>query len=122
MMMLEINQSNLLTRILELDAKPLPVKNTEPSEPAAADDGALTEKTTQEPGSIEPCANAAIADRTNYEASKVARTGTNQLEMIREITTRQNMKQPKPSTMMPKNQTNLVQWIQPTTRGSDEIR
>ena len=61
MMMLETNHSNLLTRLLELDAKPLPVKTTEPSEAAAADDGAVTEITTQEPGSIEPCANAAIA-------------------------------------------------------------
>jgi hypothetical protein len=121
-MMLETNQSNLLTRLLELDAKPLPVKTTVPSESAAADDGALTEKTTQEPGSIEPCANAAIADRTNYEASKVARTRTNQLEVIREITTIQNMKQPKASTMMPKNQTDLVQGIQSMTRGSDEIK
>jgi hypothetical protein len=122
MMMLETNQSYLLTRLLELDAKPLSVKTTEPSEPAAANDGARTEKTTQEPGSIEPCANAAIADRTNYEASNVARTGTKQLEVIREITTRQNMKQPKASTLTPKNRTDQVQRIQPMTRGSNEIK
>jgi hypothetical protein len=78
MMMLETNQSTLLTRLTELDAKPLSVGTAEPSEPAAADDGALPDKTTHEPGSIEPCANAAIADMTNYETSKVARTGTDQ--------------------------------------------
>jgi hypothetical protein len=52
----------------------------------------------------------------------VARTGTNQLEVIRELTMRQNMKQPKASMKTLKNQTNLVQWIQPMTRGSDEIK
>jgi hypothetical protein len=51
----------------------------------------------------------------------VARTGTKQLEVIREITTSQNMKQPKASTIMPKNQTDQIQWIQPMTRGSTEI-
>jgi hypothetical protein len=119
MMMLETNKSNFLTRFLELDAKPLSVKTTEPSEPAAANDGAWTETTTHEPGSIEPCANAAIATMTNNEASKVARTGTNQQEVIREIIKRQNMKQTKATTMMPKNKEDQVQWIQ-LMRSSNE--
>jgi hypothetical protein len=121
MMMLETNQSNLLTRLLEMDTKPLSVKTTESSEPAAANTGARTEKTTHKPGSIEPCANAAIANMTNYEASKVARTGTNQPGVIREIITRQNMKQTKAPTMMPKDQADQVQWIQPMTRRLNEI-
>ena len=59
---------------------------------------------------------------TNYEASKVARTGTNQLEVIREIITRQNMKQTKAPTVMPKDKADKVQWIQPMTRRSNEIK
>jgi hypothetical protein len=109
---LETNQSILLTRFSELDTKPLPVKTTKPSDPAVANDDALTETTTHEPGSIEPCANAAIATMTNYEASKMARTGTDQPEVIREIFKRQNMKQTKAPTMMPKTKEEQVQWIQ----------
>jgi hypothetical protein len=117
MMMLETNQSTLLTRLMELDTKPLLVGTTEPSEPAAANDGALNEKTIHE-----PCANAAVANMTNYEASKVARTGTDQPEVIREIIMRQNMKQPKAPIKMPKNQADKVQWIQPMTSESNEIK
>jgi hypothetical protein len=82
--MLETNQSNLLTRFLELDTKPLPVKTTKPSDPEVTNDGALTETTTHEPGSIEPCADAAVATMTDYEANKMARTGTDHPEVIRE--------------------------------------
>jgi hypothetical protein len=82
MTMLETDQSDLLTRFLELDTKPLPVKTTEPSEPALTNDGALTE--THEPGSIEPCADVAVATMTDYEASKMARTGTDHPEVLRE--------------------------------------
>jgi hypothetical protein len=119
MIMLETNQSSLLTRFLELDAKQLPVKTTEPSEPAVANDGALTETTTLEPGSIEPCTNAAIATMTNHEASKMARSGTDQQEVIREIIERQNMKQTKAPTMMPKNREDPVQWIQLMRRSNE---
>jgi hypothetical protein len=78
MIMLETSQSNLLTRFLELDTKPKPVKTTEPSDPAVANSGALTETATHEPGSIEPYTNAAIADMTNHEASEMRETGTDQ--------------------------------------------
>jgi hypothetical protein len=48
---------------------------------------------------------------TNQEASKMARTGTDQPEVIRENIKRQNMKQTKAPTMMPKNREDQVQWI-----------
>jgi hypothetical protein len=112
MIILETNQSNLLARFLELDTKPLPVKTTEPSDPVATNDGTLTETTTHEPGCIEPCANAAIATLTNHEASKKARTGTDQQDVVRQIFKRQNMKQTKAPTMVPKTKADQVQWIQ----------
>ena len=123
MMRLETNQSTLLARLTELDAKPLSVGTAEPSESAAANDDALTERTIHKPGSIEPCANAADANVTNYEASKVAKTGTVQPEVIREITIRQNMKkQTKAPIKVPNNQADQVQCVQPIwTRKLDEI-
>jgi hypothetical protein len=60
MIKLETSQSNLLTGFLELDTKPLPVKTTGSSDPTVANNSALTETATHKPGSIEPCANAAI--------------------------------------------------------------
>ena len=78
MMELETNQSTLLARLAELDAKPLSVGNAETSEPAVAteaaliameettdNDDALAGGTVHKPGSVEPCANAANASMTN---------------------------------------------------------
>jgi hypothetical protein len=104
---------------LELDTKPLPVKTTKPSDPAVANDAALTETTTHEPGSIEPCDNTAIAAMTDYEASKMAMTGPDQPEVIREIFKRQNMKQTKAPTMAPKTKEDQVQWIQLMWRSNE---
>jgi hypothetical protein len=112
MITLETSQFNLLTRFLELDTKPLPVKTTEPSDPDETDESTLTEKTTHEPGSIEPRAKAAFDIKTDYEASKMAKTGTDQPEVIREIIETQNMKQTKAPILMPKNRQDGVQWIQ----------
>jgi hypothetical protein len=112
MIKLETSHSDLLTRLLELDTKPLPVKTTESSDSAVANNDALTETTTHEPGSIEPCANAAITIVTDYEVSKMTRTGTDPQEGIRELFKRQNMKQTKAPTMVPQTKENKVQWIQ----------
>jgi hypothetical protein len=49
---------------------------------------------------------------TDYEASKMARTGTDLQEVIRELFKRQNMKQTKAPTMVPKTKEDQVQWIQ----------
>jgi hypothetical protein len=73
------------------------------------------------PGSIEPCTNAAVATLTNHEASKMARTGTDQQEVVREIFKRQNMKQTKAPTMMPKTKEDQVKWIQ-LMRRPDETK
>jgi hypothetical protein len=113
---LETNQSNLLTRFLELDTKPPPVKTTEHSDPVAAYIDALTETTTHE-----PCANTAIAAMTDYEASKMAMTWPEQPEVIREIFKRQNMNQTKASTMMPKNRGDQAQWIQLMRRLNETV-
>jgi hypothetical protein len=110
--MFETSQSNLLTRFLELDTKPLTVKTTEPSDPGETDEITLTATTTHEPGSIEPRAKAAFDIKIDYEASKMAKTGTDQPEVIREIFETQNMKQTKAPILMPKNRQDRVQWIQ----------
>jgi hypothetical protein len=119
MIMLKTSQSNLLTRFLELDTKPLLVKTTEPSDPAIANGGALTETATHEPGSIEHYTNAAIATMTNHRASKVGETGTDHQEAIREILKRQNMKQTKAPTMVPKTKDDQVQSIQLIRRSNE---
>jgi hypothetical protein len=92
MTMLETSRSNLLTRFLEMNTKPLPVRTTEPSDTVVTNDSTLTEMTT-----IEPRA------KTDHEASNMAKTGTDQPEIIREIFETQNMKQTKAPIMMPKN-------------------
>jgi hypothetical protein len=97
---------------LELDTKPSPVKITKPSDPGETNDSTLTETTTHEPGPIEPRAKAAFATKTEYEASKMAKNGTDQPEVIRELFETQNMKQTKAPIMMPKNREDRVQWIQ----------
>jgi hypothetical protein len=119
MTMLKTKQFNLLTKLLDLDTKPLPVKTTGSSDPAVANNGAMTETATHEPGSIEPCADAAVTTMTDYEASKMARTGTDHQEVIREIFKRQNMKQTKAPTMVPKTKEDQVQWIQLMRRSNE---
>jgi hypothetical protein len=64
MTILETSQSNLLTRLLELDTKPSPVKITKLSDPGDTNDSTLTETTTHEPESMEPCARAAFDTKT----------------------------------------------------------
>jgi hypothetical protein len=76
----------------------------------------MTEITT-----IEPRAKAALAAKTDHEASNMAKTGTDQPEIIRKIFEIQNMKQTKAPIMMPKNREDRVQWIQ-LGRESDEIK
>jgi hypothetical protein len=103
MIELETSQSNLLTRFLKLDTKPLSVETTRSSDSAVANNGALTETATHEPGSIEPCANAAITIMTDYEPSKMARTGTDLQEVTKYETDKgtdngaQNQKRQSPS-------------------------